>query len=57
MARMGPTLQTYTPKPYHREPDETVQCPNGHWNSDDARYCDQGGVALTGKRLLVQKTA
>lgn len=34
-------------EPYHREPDETVECPYCHkYNSADALYCDQCGRKL-----------
>ncbi|HEY2638971.1 MAG TPA: zinc ribbon domain-containing protein [Streptosporangiaceae bacterium] len=35
------------PAPYHRDADETVQCPAcKKYNDTDARYCDQCGVKL-----------
>lgn len=35
------------PRPYVRQPDETVQCPICHrWDAPDARFCDQCGNSL-----------
>jgi HK97 family phage prohead protease len=35
------------PEPYHKDPDETVQCPScDRYNSPDAIYCDQCGAKL-----------
>lgn len=40
----------YSPAPYEREADETVQCPScKKYNDTDARFCDQCGTKLTGR--------
>lgn len=40
----------YEPKPYERDPDETVQCPEcGKFDAPDAKFCDQCGTKLAGR--------
>lgn len=40
----------YQPAPYHRDPDETVQCPECEkFDSPDAQFCDQCGTKLAGR--------
>lgn len=40
----------FEPEPYHRDADETVQCPVcGKFNDLDAEYCDQCGTKLAGR--------
>ena len=40
----------FEPEPYHRDPDETVECPVCHlFNDLDARFCDQCGAKLEGR--------
>lgn len=40
----------YEPTPYHRDPDETVQCPEcGKFDAPDAQFCDQCGTKLAGR--------
>lgn len=40
----------YEPKPYHRDTDETVECPVcDKYNAADARFCDQCGTKLVGR--------
>lgn len=41
------------PMPYHKDADETVECPNCHkYNAPDARYCDQCGAKLPASAYL-----
>lgn len=38
----------YVPAPYHKDPDETLQCSVcGKYDDTDAAYCDQCGAPLT----------
>lgn len=47
----------FEPEPYHRDPDETVQCPVcKKFNDLDAEFCDQCGTKLAG-RTDVEETA
>lgn len=47
--KSGKYAETYQPKPYHADPDETVTCPKcGKQNDTDARFCDQCGTKLAG---------
>ncbi len=47
----------FEPEPYHRDPDETVQCPAcKKFNDTDAEFCDQCGTKLAG-RTDVEETA
>lgn len=40
----------FEPAPYHRDPDECVECPQCHlFNDSDARFCDQCGCKLVGR--------
>ena len=40
----------YEPQPYHRDPDENVECPVCHLFDDtDAKFCDQCGGKLEGR--------
>lgn len=46
----APVSGAYQPQPYEREDWENVQCPVcGKYNDDDAQYCGQCGVMLTGR--------
>lgn len=46
-----PPVADYAPEPYDPQPDETVQCPTCQKMDDpDARFCDQCGVCLVGRR-------
>jgi hypothetical protein len=43
--------------PYHRDPDETVECPHCHkYNSPDAKYCDQCGHKLPATKSVAADT-
>jgi len=45
------------PEPYHRDPDENVQCPACQkYNAADARYCDQCGASLPASAYASQGT-
>lgn len=43
-------------QPYHRDADETVQCPScDKYNSNDARFCDQCGESLPTSAFKARK--
>lgn len=45
----GRKAADYEPQPYHRDPDENVQCLHCQkYNDVDAHFCDQCGHVLTG---------
>lgn len=47
---LAATGKPYEPGPYHRDPDETVECPVCHlFNDTDAKFCDQCGTKLAGR--------
>jgi hypothetical protein len=50
--------QGYTSKPYKKDPDETIKCPEcGRMDSPDANFCDQCGVKLVGRTDVLHPTA